>query len=75
MFVMLTKDWKGRPAGEKIDVSQSSPFSFPNFVAQGLVEPLDDMPGAKEYAADFTPFTKQVAMVNGKLIRRPTRGA
>ena len=35
-------------AGEKIDVSQSSPFSFPNFVSQGLVEPLDDMPGAKE---------------------------
>src|SRR6478735_12636391 len=50
-------------AGEKIDVSQSSPFSFPNFVAQGLVEPLDDMPGAKDYAADFTPFTRQVAMV------------
>ena len=24
-------------AGEKIDVSQSSPFSFPNFVSQGLV--------------------------------------
>ena len=41
-------------AGEKIDVSQSSPFSFPNFVSQGLVEPLDDMPGAKEYVADFT---------------------
>jgi multiple sugar transport system substrate-binding protein len=58
-------------AGEKIDVSQSSPFSFPNFVAQGLVEPLDDMPGAKEYAADFTPFTKQVAMVNGKLMGLP----
>ena len=58
-------------AGEKIDVSQSSPFSFPNFVSQGLVEPLDDMPGAKEYAADFTPFTKQVAMVNGKLMGLP----
>jgi multiple sugar transport system substrate-binding protein len=58
-------------AGEKIDVSQSSPFSFPNFVAQGLVEPLDDMPGAKEYANDFTPFTKQVAMVNGKLMGLP----
>src|SRR5580698_5520116 len=33
-------------AGEKIDVSQSSPFSFPNFVNQGLAEPLDDLPGA-----------------------------
>ena len=58
-------------AGEKIDVSQSSPFSFPNFVSQGLVEPLDDMPGAKAYADDFTPFTKQVAMVNGKLMGLP----
>src|SRR5215213_11363878 len=45
-------------AGEKIDVSQSSPFSFPNFVSQGLVEPLDDMPGAADYAKDFSPFTK-----------------
>ena len=36
-------------AGEKIDVSQSSPFSFPNFVSQGLVEPLDDLPGAADY--------------------------
>ena len=67
-------------AGEKIDVSQSSPFSFPNFVSQGLVEPLDDMPGAKEYAADFTPFTKQVAMVERQadgpalLRRRPGSG-
>ena len=32
-------------AGEKIDVSQSSPFSFPNFVDQGLVEPIDGLPG------------------------------
>ena len=41
-------------AGEKIDVSQSSPFSFPNFVSQGLVEPLDDLPGATDYVKDFT---------------------
>src|SRR5476651_908169 len=58
-------------AGEKIDVSQSSPFSFPNFVSQGLVEPLDDLPGAADYAKDFTAFTKQVAMVNGKLMGLP----
>ena len=58
-------------AGEKIDVSQSSPFSFPNFVSQGLVEPLDDMPGAADYAKDFTTFTKQVATVNGKLMGLP----
>jgi ABC-type glycerol-3-phosphate transport system substrate-binding protein len=58
-------------AGEKIDVSQSSPFSFPNFVSQGLVEPLDSLPGAADYAKDFTAFTKQVAMVDGKLMGLP----
>ena len=29
--------------GEKIDVSQSSPFSFPNFIKEGMVEPLDGL--------------------------------
>lgn len=57
--------------GEPIDVSQSSPFSFPNFIAQGLVEPLDGLPGVKEYAADFTGFTKQVAVVDGKVMGLP----
>ena len=58
-------------AGEKIDVSQSSPFSFPNFVSQGLVEPIDDLPGAADYIKDFTPFTKQVATVKGKTMGLP----
>ena len=53
-------------AGEKIDVSQSSPFSFPNFVNQGLAEPIDDLPGAADYIKDFTPFTKQVTSIKGK---------
>src|SRR5262245_4462060 len=56
---------------ETIDVSQSSPFSFPNFISQGLVEPLDDLPGAKEYLADFTESARQVRVwgrnVNGML--------
>jgi len=51
--------------GEAIDVSQSSPFSFPNFVDQGLVEPLDDLPGIETYVSDFTGFTKQVAQIDG----------
>ena len=58
-------------AGEKIDVSQSSPFSFPNFVEQGLVEPIDGLPGADEYVKDFTPFTKQVATYKGKTMGLP----
>ena len=57
--------------GETIDVSQSSPFSFPNFISQDLVEPLDGLPGAAEYAADFTGFTKQVAIQDGKLMALP----
>ncbi len=48
--------------GETIDVSQSSPFSFPNFVAQGLVEPLNDLPGADDYVADFTDIDEEVAV-------------
>src|SRR5438045_9712695 len=30
--------------GEKIDVSQSSPFSFPNFLNEGMVEPPERLP-------------------------------
>jgi len=58
-------------SGDDIDVSQSSPFSFPNFIQQGLVEPLDGLPGIEEYAADFTPFTKQVAIHDGKVMGLP----
>lgn len=57
--------------GEDIDVSQSSPFSFPNFIEQGLVEPLDGLPGVEEYVADFTPFTRQVAVYDGKVMGLP----
>lgn len=57
--------------GEDIDVSQSSPFSFPNFIQQGLVEPLDDLPGAKEYLADMTEPMKGIAVQDGKLMGLP----
>jgi multiple sugar transport system substrate-binding protein len=57
--------------GETIDVSQSSPFSFPNFIEQGLVEPLDDLPGIEDYVADFTPFTSQVAQYDGQTMGLP----
>jgi multiple sugar transport system substrate-binding protein len=58
-------------AGEKIDVSQSSPFTFSNFIDQGLVEPLDALPGAADYAKDFTGFTRQVAQQGGKTMGLP----
>ena len=57
--------------GEAIDVSQSSPFSFPNFITQGLVEPLDSFPGAADYVKDFTETMKTVAVHNGKLMGLP----
>jgi len=57
--------------GETIDVSQSSPFSFPNFISQGLVEPLDGLPGATDYLNDFTQSAKQVAVYDGKLMGLP----
>jgi multiple sugar transport system substrate-binding protein len=58
-------------SGEDIDVSQSSPFSFPNFIEQGLVEPLDDFPGIEEYVNDFSPFTRQVAQYEGRTMGLP----
>jgi len=57
--------------GESIDVSQSSPYSFWNFVSQGLVEPLSDMPGAADYVADMTDMMKTVAVHDGKLMGMP----
>lgn len=57
--------------GDPIDVSQSSPFSFPNFISQGLTEPLDSLPGAKDYLADLTPSARQVAVQDGKLVGLP----
>ncbi len=57
--------------GEAIDVSQSSPFSFPNFISQGLAEPLDALPGAADYLKDFTDSVKQVAVYDGKLMGLP----
>src|SRR5262249_3319375 len=57
--------------GETIAVPQSSPFSFPNFISQGLAEPLDGLPGASDYLANFTESAKQVAVYDGKLMGLP----
>src|SRR5258708_14673887 len=57
--------------GDTVDVSQSSPFSLPNFITQGLVEPLDGLPGAADYLKDFTESAKQVAVHDGKLVGLP----
>lgn len=57
--------------GETVDVSQSSPFSFPAFVKQGMVEPLDGLPGIEQYVNDFTGFTKEVAVIGGKPLGLP----
>jgi ABC-type glycerol-3-phosphate transport system substrate-binding protein len=57
--------------GESVDVSQTSPFSFSNMISQGLVEPLDGLPGAADYLADFTPLAKQAHVFDGKLMGLP----
>ena len=36
-----------------------------------MVEPLDDLPGAKDYLADFTESARQVAVWDGKLMGLP----
>src|SRR5262249_44262444 len=56
---------------EAIDVSQSSPYSFRNFISQALVDPLGDLPGAKDYLADFPESARQVAVWDGKLMGLP----
>jgi len=45
--------------------SQSSP-SPSRLRQQGLVEPLDGLPGADAYLKDFSGFTKEVAVVGGE---------
>ena len=45
--------------GETIDVSQSSPFSFPNFIKQGMVEPLDGLAGAADYVEGLTRASRR----------------
>ncbi|MCC6179400.1 MAG: hypothetical protein IT305_29175 [Chloroflexi bacterium] len=53
-------------AGEQVDVTQA-PFQFlGSFIKQGMVEPIDGLPGADEYIKDFTPFTKRIAQQQGK---------
>src|SRR5215217_7844157 len=51
--------------GEKIDVSQSSPFSFPNFIKEGMVEPLDGLAGAADYVKDYSSPAR-IATRNGR---------
>jgi len=58
-------------AGDHVDVSQTSPFSMANFVEQDVIEPLDSLPGEKEYLTDFTPLARQANMFNRKLMALP----
>ncbi len=53
-------------AGEQIDVTQA-PFQYlGSFIKQGIVEPIDGLPGVDQYVNDFTPFTKKIAQQQGK---------
>jgi multiple sugar transport system substrate-binding protein len=52
--------------GELVDVGVSQPGFMASLIQQGLVEPIDDMPGAQAYIDDFTPSFKQAVTYDGK---------
>ena len=53
-------------AGDNVDVSQSPIQYLASYIEQGIAEPIDGLPGVEDYKADFTTFTKQIAIRDGK---------
>ena len=53
-------------AGDKVDVSQSPIQYLASYIEQGIAEPIDGLPGVEDYVNDFTAFTKQIAVRDGK---------
>ncbi len=58
-------------AGETIDAGPAYINAFGVWVDQGLVEPLDGLPGLDEYVADFTPIQKRVSTYDGQIVAMP----
>lgn len=63
---MVAKLTSAYAAGEQIDVTQAPFQHLGSFIKQGMVEPIDAMPGVGEYVKDFTPFTKKIAQQGSK---------
>ncbi len=53
-------------AGDPVDVSLSPMQYLSSFIDQGIVQPIDGLPGVEQYVKDFTPFTRAVAQRDGK---------
>ena len=53
-------------AGDNVAVSQSPIQYLASYINQGIAKPLDGLPGVEEYVKDFTSFTKQIALRDGK---------
>lgn len=63
---MVAKLTSSFAAGDQIDATVS-PFQYlGSFIQQGIVEPIDGLPGIDQYINDFTPFTKIIAQQQGK---------
>lgn len=61
-----TKFWTMIAGGEAVDVGVSQPGFMASLIQQGLVEPIDDLPGAQAYIDDFTTSFKQAVEFDGK---------
>ena len=53
-------------AGDNVDVSQSPIQYLGSYIEQGIAEPIDGLPGVEGYVEDFTAFTRQIAVRDGK---------
>src|SRR2546423_6696233 len=53
-------------AGDPVDVSLSPMQYLASYIDQGIAQPIDGLPGVKQYVKDFTPFTRAIAQRDGK---------
>jgi multiple sugar transport system substrate-binding protein len=53
-------------AGDEVDVSLSPVQYLASYIQQGIVQPIDGLPGLDQYVKDFTPFARATAQRDGK---------
>ena len=57
--------------GQQIDTGPAFNTVFGVWIDQGVIEPLDGLPGLKEYVADFTPLQLRSSTYKGKIYGMP----
>ncbi|MCP5155858.1 MAG: extracellular solute-binding protein [Ectothiorhodospiraceae bacterium] len=57
--------------GAQIDCAMGFAAEIRTWAEQGIVEPLDDLPGLDQYVADFTPAQKQISQFEGSVWALP----